>query len=246
MSWTILQIPSLWQRWVGLLICSTLGSLALAEAYLLIPQEVRPQKRLLLGTALLMWLCTSYQGFALGLISSVILSLAALAPLIRVQPLVWGGFLIPYVWVILPFAAALLIWTGSLQGPAWVLSSVICVKGADIAAFLGGTFFGRHPLAPNWSPKKTIEGLISALAIGTGLGWTTFGYGLGLPLWSALSVGAILSVAGALGDLLESGFKRAAGVKDSGLLAGLGGVLDIVDALLVAWPILLLLHMFLQ
>ncbi len=111
------------------------------------------------------------------------------------------------------------------------------VKGSDIGAYAIGTWLGRHRLVPRLSPKKTIEGLLGAVAAGTGmalaigLGWGRFD---GPTL---LVFGAAVSISGVLGDLAESLMKRACGVKDSGRIPTFGGALDILDSMLSAAPV---------
>jgi len=110
---------------------------------------------------------------------------------------------------------------------------------ADIAAYYVGRAFGRRPLAPKVSPKKTVEGSVggflgAAVIAAGGSGW----------LWPiapvpALVLGAVLAGVGMVGDLSESALKRGAGVKDSGtLIPGHGGVLDRLDSLAFAAPVL--------
>jgi len=109
----------------------------------------------------------------------------------------------------------------------------------DTAALYGGRFMGRHLLAPSLSPRKTVEGafagLIASIVAGVILGVWLTDEGSG-----SLIVASIISAsAGQLGDLAESALKRSAGVKDSSsLLPGHGGMLDRIDALLFAAPIL--------
>jgi phosphatidate cytidylyltransferase len=110
--------------------------------------------------------------------------------------------------------------------------------GMDTAAYAVGKTIGRHKLCPHLSPGKTIEGAIAALLAATLLGVGLFAL-LRLPLAHGAIFGAILGIAGQLGDLFESLLKRRAGVKDSGaLLPGHGGVLDRFDNLHFAAPIL--------
>ncbi|HVS62949.1 MAG TPA: phosphatidate cytidylyltransferase [Thermoanaerobaculia bacterium] len=122
------------------------------------------------------------------------------------------------------------------------LLAAVVVLG-DTAAYYAGRRFGRHKMAPVASPKKTWEGAIAGFA-------TSILCGLAYSLWRLegleprlllLAVCAVSAVAGQLGDLAESTFKRGAAVKDSGtLLPGHGGVLDRIDALLFASPVFLL------
>jgi phosphatidate cytidylyltransferase len=116
----------------------------------------------------------------------------------------------------------------------------LCVMLADSAAYYVGSAIGRHKMAPLLSPKKSWEGAIAAVVGSIGAAWLArVWFYPELPLKHALIVGALLGPAGVLGDLVESVFKRAAGVKDSGrLLPGHGGLLDRTDSLLFAAPVL--------
>jgi phosphatidate cytidylyltransferase len=146
-------------------------------------------------------------------------------------------------------------------GAFYLLYLLLVVWAGDIFAYFVGKSMGRHLMAPRISPKKTWEGAAASLVASVGVGWLLFHYAL--PLSSALlSVGLIarrdglfgleqppmgpvilltivLNVAAQLGDLVESLIKRGAGVKDSGsILPGHGGMLDRIDALLFAAPVL--------
>jgi phosphatidate cytidylyltransferase len=129
-----------------------------------------------------------------------------------------------------------------LDGPAehfgfnLVLAVLLGTWASDIFAYFGGRLLGRHRLAPAISPKKTVEGFVFGVAAGTFTTWVTL-YREGFTDRQALLVGVGLALAAPLGDLFESFLKRDFGVKDSGtLLAGHGGVLDRIDALLFAGP----------
>lgn len=111
---------------------------------------------------------------------------------------------------------------------------VVSVWAADSLAYLGGSLFGRHKLAPVISPKKSWEGFIAG-TFGSIIVWSV------LPLfthnsysiWTSVFVGTIISIASLVGDLFESRLKREAGKKDSGtLLPGHGGILDRLDSTL--------------
>ena len=130
-------------------------------------------------------------------------------------------------------------WAAAPRGLAWTLLTVLAIWVGDSAAYLVGRSRGRRLLVPRLSPKKTVEGaiggLLGATAVG-GLAVSVFGLGVA-PVVGGL-IGAAIGLAGQIGDLAESMLKRQAGVKDSGtLIPGHGGILDRVDALLVAVPI---------
>jgi len=138
------------------------------------------------------------------------------------------------------------------NGPSLVAFLLCVVWAGDIAALYVGNAWGRHKLAPALSPSKTWEGALgsvagSLLAVGGLLGlthlfvtqwdkvWLSYPEDAGY--WLVLAV--VVNVAAQVGDLTESALKRSAGVKDSGVLVpGHGGVLDRIDALLLAAPVL--------
>ena len=132
-------------------------------------------------------------------------------------------------------------------GPALVTMLIATIGVSDAGAYLAGSTIGKHKLAPKVSPNKTWEGAIAGL-LATVLCMAVF-YAMacsiprmGIPKWPLphfLILGAILSVVGQIGDLVESFMKRSAGVKDSGsFFPGHGGVLDRCDGYLFATPVL--------
>jgi len=131
------------------------------------------------------------------------------------------------------------------RGFALLVGLLVLVWAYDTGAFLVGSRWGRHKLAPRLSPGKTWEGVLGGLflaflaALGVvGLGGMVPEPSRGAVLGHALGLSLVMSAAAQLGDLFESLLKRAAGVKDSGgLLPGHGGMLDRIDALLFALPV---------
>jgi len=126
------------------------------------------------------------------------------------------------------------------EGRVLLLFLLVLVAAADVGAYFGGRTLGKRKLAPRVSPNKTWEGLVSGLvfaALAALAGAALFGQP-SLP-WVGICV--IVAVASVVGDLIESKFKRGAGLKDSGtLLPGHGGVLDRIDSHVAAAPIFLL------
>tara|TARA_B100002051_G_C16635781_1_gene585829 strand:+ start:113 stop:979 length:867 start_codon:yes stop_codon:yes gene_type:complete len=122
----------------------------------------------------------------------------------------------------------------------WMIGGVaLVVKSCDIGAYFTGRAIGRHKLIPWLSPGKTIEGLFGGI-VGSMLAALILNLALGSPLawWWVLIMGGVLAIVGQAGDLTMSLFKRGAGVKDSStLLPGLGGVMDVIDSLLLAAPV---------
>jgi phosphatidate cytidylyltransferase len=125
-----------------------------------------------------------------------------------------------------------------LAGGIGLLATVIIItKFGDIGAYLVGTRFGKHPLLPRISPKKSIEGAIGGLGFGILASFVCRPF-LNFSYWQLLFVGIILSVLGQIGDLSESLLKRDCNVKDSGnLIPGIGGILDLIDSLLFTAPV---------
>ncbi len=112
----------------------------------------------------------------------------------------------------------------------------------DTFAYLGGRMFGRTPLAPQISPKKTLEGGIAGLLGGSLCGfWFLSSLEHTSPMWVLIAICVASSLFSQVGDLFESTLKRFSGVKDSGkILPGHGGVLDRIDGLLFVGPVLYL------
>ncbi|HJQ99959.1 MAG TPA: phosphatidate cytidylyltransferase [Candidatus Polarisedimenticolaceae bacterium] len=147
-------------------------------------------------------------------------------------PVVFVGFTLGH-------SVALRAVPGELGSDLLVLL-LVCVTFSDTTAYYVGSAFGRRRLAPSISPKKSWEGLLGGLlgaVLGALLG--TFWFFQALKPAHAVAVGILVSLCGVVGDLAESMVKRAAGRKDSSaLLPGHGGMLDRVDGLLVAAPVL--------
>ncbi len=145
--------------------------------------------------------------------------------------------LLGIVYVALPLS--LLCYIPSVGGAwqPWVMISFVFIIWAnDVFAYLVGMTFGRHRLCERLSPNKSWEGFFGGLAgaVGMGLGAAYF---LHADPWHWAGLALVAAVAGVLGDLVESMFKRSAQVKDSGrAIPGHGGVLDRFDALLLAAP----------
>lgn len=158
-----------------------------------------------------------------------------------------GGTLLGlmYIGFFFSFFARLIFTWGLEPGRFMILYLVLVVKISDIGAYFTGSCLGRHKLFPRLSPKKTWEGYMGGLAASAlasvGWWWVTKGTLAGLPFGvvDALILGILLASMGLLGDLVESLMKRAAGVKDSSsLIAGMGGLLDVLDSLLLTAPVL--------
>lgn len=146
--------------------------------------------------------------------------------------------LLGVVYVAMPFSLMCYfpIIASDMWSPAVMIFFIFIIWANDVFAYLVGMSIGRTKLCERLSPKKSWEGffggVIGAVAMGLVAAWAL---GDSYATWAGLALTA--SVAGVLGDLVESMFKRAAGVKDSGsLIPGHGGVLDRFDAMLLAAP----------
>ncbi len=124
-------------------------------------------------------------------------------------------------------------------GQEWIFLTLLAIMGCDTFAYFVGSSIGKHKLYPAVSPNKSIEGALGGLLgsiAAVYLCRASFLPDIGG--FEAILIGLLLGVAGQLGDLFESLLKRACGVKDSGtMIPGHGGLLDRLDSLLFAFPI---------
>ncbi len=187
---------------------------------------------------------------ALGIFALVLLGACSLrSSLDRMLADAAAGFF-GLIYVAFPLVLAPLI-TEQENGTSLLLFLLVVVWAGDILALYVGRSVGRHPMASRLSPKKTWEGAAGSVvgSILAGLGIVFLGarldrHGIELlfyaqPWWYWTGLAVLLNIAAQIGDLLESAIKRGAGTKDSGiLLPGHGGLLDRIDALLLAVPVL--------
>lgn len=118
------------------------------------------------------------------------------------------------------------------DGAWWVLAALVMTWAYDTGAYVAGSQLGRRPFMQHISPKKTIEGVMGGLAL-SGIAGFVLVPTVGVAAPVALALGLVLGAVAQVGDLVESMFKRRAGVKDSGvIIPGHGGILDRIDALL--------------
>ncbi|MEN7973601.1 MAG: phosphatidate cytidylyltransferase [Verrucomicrobiota bacterium] len=154
-----------------------------------------------------------------------------------------GLVYVPLLW---SFVVRLFL-QGDLSKPGWAAFYVIlCMKMADSGGYFFGTRFGKHKLAPVISPKKSWEGLLGGIVfcVVVNVVWWIASNGhinsmVTFSLGHALVLGILFPIVGTAGDLVESLFKRAVNVKDSNTMVyGLGGILDMIDSILFAAPML--------
>jgi phosphatidate cytidylyltransferase len=171
-------------------------------------------------------------GFVLGV---AVIALASQIPLAEALPSITVSAA-GLVFVVLPFSAVVRLHGIDIFGPRLLLFTLVLVWVGDSAAYFVGHGIGRWKMSPLISPNKTWEGAAANFA-GALLVAVAFGYWIKIQPVHMLAMAAVGSVAGQLGDLFESAWKRSAGVKDSGtILPGHGGMLDRIDALILAAP----------
>jgi phosphatidate cytidylyltransferase len=127
-----------------------------------------------------------------------------------------------------------------------VLCLMLGVVFSDIGGYAAGVLFGKHPMVPAISPKKSWEGFAGSLIFGTAAAVLAVTFLLDKPAWVGVPLGLMLVITGTLGDLIESQVKRDLGIKDMGtLLPGHGGLMDRLDSVLpsavATWIVLTLL-----
>lgn len=188
-------------------------------------------------------------GFATQIACLALTTLAALfAHLVRdvtrfVQDAAASLFTIAYLGVLGTTAATLL---AQPDGGLRLLFLFACVPCSDTGAYAVGSLIGKHKMAKTISPGKTWEGFFGGLIIASAVGVWLAVWLLQTDWWRGLIIGAALSGAATLGDLIESMIKRNAGLKDMGkALPGHGGAMDRLDSLLAALPVLWMLMYFL-
>lgn len=160
-----------------------------------------------------------------------------------------GIYLLGLAYVVLPLASLIAIGNqGGAEDKIPVLLGVFLLFWTnDTGAYLAGKSFGKHPLFPSVSPKKTIEGLVGGILLTLAIGWliTLFNQSFSLTDWLIIAV--IVSVFGTLGDLVESMWKRSLNLKDSGnIMPGHGGMLDRFDGIFIAAPVIFFYLIFIR
>jgi phosphatidate cytidylyltransferase len=179
--------------------------------------------------------------FVLGLCVRQLVSKSNRAGIVAIATTLFGLMYVPWL---LNFIQKINFFPG-VDGKYFVLYFILVTKFSDMGAYLTGSLIGRHKMIPRISPGKTWEGFGGAIVVSTGasLVFVHFlgSHMAGMNTLHAAILGAVLSSTAVVGDLIESLFKREAGVKDSGnLFPGIGGILDLLDSLLFNAPIMYL------
>jgi CDP-diglyceride synthetase len=144
--------------------------------------------------------------------------------------------------VLYTFASAVATgWLWGVGGGQSILAVFILIWLSDSMAYVGGRLFGRTPMAPVLSPKKTWEGLVTGAVFTTGIGYLMLRLVLETSMTLSILLPVTVAIAAPVGDLVGSYFKRQSGVKDSGVfLPGHGGFLDRLDSYLLSSIVLVL------
>ena len=179
--------------------------------------------------------------FVLGLCLRQFFSRSNTAGILAISTSLFGLMYVPWL---LNFIQKINFFPG-VEGHFYLLYFLLITKFSDTGAYVVGSLIGRHKMIPRISPGKTWEGFGGAI-LGSVLASLIFVHFLGSSMFGmnefhAITLGVILSVGAVVGDLIESIFKREAGVKDSGkFFPGIGGILDLLDSLLFNAPIMYL------
>ncbi|HWU21689.1 MAG TPA: phosphatidate cytidylyltransferase [Nocardioides sp.] len=214
-----------------------------------------PEQPLMVG-GVVMVLLAYFSGAAALVTATAVTALVIMLWLLRrgVDGYVKNATASVFTLVYLPFLGsfvALLLaeggWNGhglSDDGVAGVVTFILVTIASDIGGYAAGVLFGKHPMAPVISPKKSWEGFAGSAISCMAAGWALVVYLLDGPWWAGIALGVIAVVMATLGDLCESVMKRDLGIKDmSQIIPGHGGLMDRLDSLLATVaPIWLLLH----
>ena len=178
--------------------------------------------------------------FVLGLCLRQLFSRHNTAGIVAIATTLFGLMYVPWL---LNFIQKINFFGRGVEGNFYVLYFVLVTKFSDCGAYAVGSLIGKHKMIPRISPGKTWEGFGGAIVVSTGASLLYYklaaGHLLGMTVLHATVLGIILSCGAVVGDLIESLFKREAGLKDSGrLFPGIGGILDLLDSLLFNAPLM--------
>lgn len=139
-----------------------------------------------------------------------------------------------FVLIYLPFMAGFtMLMLAADNGVARIIAFILLTICNDIGGYATGVLFGKHPIAPKVSPKKSWEGFVGSVVAQSVAGALVFAFMFDAPWWQGVIVGVVLAITATGGDFAESAIKRDLGVKDMGsFLPGHGGVMDRLDSLI--------------
>lgn len=214
-----------------------------------------PEQPLMVG-AVVMIVVAYFSGPAALVTATAVTALVTMLWLLRrgVDGFVKNATASVFVLVYLPFLASfvglMLAEGGAVDFERWdngvkgIVVFVLVTVASDTGGYVAGVLFGKHPMAPVISPKKSWEGFAGSALACVAAGWFLVSTLLGAESWVGVLLGLIVVVMATLGDLVESVIKRDLGVKDmSQVIPGHGGIMDRLDSLLATIaPVWLLLH----
>lgn len=179
--------------------------------------------------------------FVLGLCVRQFVSRTNTAGILAISTTLFGLMYVPWL---LNFIQKINFFSG-VRGNYYVLYFILVTKFSDLGAYCVGSLIGKHKMIPRISPGKTWEGFGGAIVVSTLVSLTFAHFAkdklMGMTPLHAVILGVLLSSTAVIGDLIESVFKREAGVKDSGnFFPGIGGILDLLDSLLFNAPLMYL------
>lgn len=179
--------------------------------------------------------------FVLGLCVRQFVSKTNTAGILAISTTLFGLMYVPWL---LNFIQKINFFPG-VHGNFYVLYFILVTKFSDLGAYCVGSLIGKHKMIPRISPGKTWEGFGGAIVVSTLVSLTFAHFAkdklVGMTPLHAIILGVLLSSSAVVGDLIESIFKREAGVKDSGkFFPGIGGILDLLDSLLFNAPLMYL------
>lgn len=201
-----------------------------------------PRTLMIIGGQAMVW--STWPLEADGLIAVYVISVLALMfgrlfhngrhrpPINYLRDMSVGVFVLTWIPMFGSFAAML---STTSQGGASIIVFMLCVVASDTGGYIAGVMFGKRPMAPAVSPKKSWEGFIGSIIFGMITGALSIHFLLEREAWAGAIMGLGLVVCATLGDLVESQFKRELGIKDmSQILPGHGGLMDRLDGMLPA------------
>jgi phosphatidate cytidylyltransferase len=235
--------PYKWTFIVVVAAASALGTLEIVRALRTLGAEPPLLPLLAGGTAMvvLAYRCGAeelFLGLALTALGCLVWRLAG-PPFGLLRDVTSGVFTAAYVPFLISFAALM---TVPADGPRRITAFIATVVCSDVGGYAAGVLFGKHPMAPSVSPKKSWEGFAGSVLACAGAGAIFFETLFGAHWWEGILYGLAVVCSATLGDLGESMIKRDIGIKDMGtLLPGHGGLMDRLDSLLPTAPVAWLL-----
>ncbi|HVE99647.1 MAG TPA: phosphatidate cytidylyltransferase [Mycobacteriales bacterium] len=238
-------VPLFTVRWVFAVVVAVVIAVAIVELCRALGAAARPTVAPLLVGGPLMIVAAYLRGsdaLLFGLIATVLACVVWRlpdGPPGYLRDIGASVFVAAYVPFLAGFAALL---TAPSDGAARVVAFVATTVCSDVGGYAAGVAFGRHPMAPSVSPKKSWEGFCGSVAGCVLCGVAVVSTFVGIAWWQGVLFGLAVVVAATVGDLGESLLKRDLGIKDMGhLLPGHGGIMDRLDSLLVVAPVAWLL-----